>query len=147
MPIDIRQCQSTIVNCRFVNLQSALSNLQFFNRFLLTLADAASYNEAHPLRRSAPGGLMNKQELIAKIAQDTGMTKTNAAAAVDSFFEGITKSLKKGQPITFVGFGTFKTAQRKAGMARNPQTGAAIKGPKRRGARFSAGKALKTALN
>jgi len=55
--------------------------------------------------------------------------------------------LKKGQAITFVGFGTFKTAQRKARTARNPQTGAAIKIPKRRVVRFSAGKALKTALN
>jgi nucleoid DNA-binding protein len=98
-------------------------------------------------RISLPGGVMNKQELIAKIAQDTGITKTNAAAAVDSFFEGITKSLKKGQPITFVGFGTFKTSQRKARTARNPQTGAAIKVPKRRVVRFSAGKALKSAVN
>ena len=72
---------------------------------------------------------MNKQELISKISQDTGITKAKAAAAVDSFIEGITKSLKKGQPITFVGFGTFKTAQRKARTARNPQTGAAIKDP------------------
>jgi DNA-binding protein HU-beta len=92
-------------------------------------------------------GSMNKQDLVAKIAQDTGLSKTNAAAAVESFFEGITKSLKKGQPITFVGFGTFKTAQRKARTARNPQTGAAIKIPKRRVVRFSAGKALKSALN
>jgi DNA-binding protein HU-beta len=90
---------------------------------------------------------MNKQELISKIAQDTGITKTSASQAVDSFFEGITKSLKKGQPITFVGFGTFKTAQRKARTARNPQTGAEVKVPKRRVVRFSAGKALKTALN
>jgi DNA-binding protein HU-beta len=90
---------------------------------------------------------MNKQDLISKIAQDTGITKANAAAAVDSFIEGITRSLKKGQPITFVGFGTFKTAQRKARTARNPQTGAAIKIPKRRVARFTAGKALKSALN
>jgi DNA-binding protein HU-beta len=90
---------------------------------------------------------MNKHELISKIAQDTGITKTSAAQAVDSFFEGITKSLKKGQPITFVGFGTFKTAQRKARTARNPQTGAEVKVPKRRVVRFSAGKALKTALN
>ena len=89
---------------------------------------------------------MNKQDLIAKIAQDTGITKVSAAAAVDSFFEGITKSLKKGQPITFVGFGTFKTAQRKARTARNPQTGAAIKIPKRRVVRFTAGKALKSAV-
>jgi DNA-binding protein HU-beta len=90
---------------------------------------------------------MNKQDLITKIAQDTGITKSNAAAAVDSFIEGIAKSLKKGQPITFVGFGTFKTAQRKARTARNPQTGAAIKIPKRRVVRFSAGKALKQSLN
>ncbi len=90
---------------------------------------------------------MNKQDLITKIAQDTGITKSNAAAAVDSFIEGITKSLKKGQPITFVGFGTFKTAQRKARTARNPQTGASIKVPKRRVVRFSAGKALKQSLN
>jgi DNA-binding protein HU-beta len=90
---------------------------------------------------------MNKQDLISKIAQDTGITKSNAAAAVDSFIEGITKSLKKNQPITFVGFGTFKTAQRKARTARNPQTGASIKVPKRRVVRFSAGKALKQSLN
>ena len=45
---------------------------------------------------------MNKQDLITKIAQETGITKTNATAAVESFFDGITKSLKKGQPITFV---------------------------------------------
>ena len=90
---------------------------------------------------------MNKQDLIAKIAQETGITKSNATAAVESFFDGITKSLKKGQPITFVGFGTFKTTHRKARMARNPQTGAAIKVPKRRVVRFSAGKALKSAVN
>jgi DNA-binding protein HU-beta len=89
---------------------------------------------------------MNKQELISKIASDTGLTKANAAAAVESFIEGITKSLKKGQPITFVGFGTFKTAQRKARTARNPQTGASIKIPKRRVVRFTAGKALKNAV-
>ena len=90
---------------------------------------------------------MNKQELISKIAKDTRSSRATAAAAVESLIEGITKSLKKGDTITFVGFGTFKTAQRKARTARNPQTGAAIKIPKRRVVRFSAGKALKTALN
>ena len=90
---------------------------------------------------------MNKQELIAKIADDTGMTKTGAAAAGESLIAGIVKTLKKGQPITFVGFGTFKTSIRKARMGRNPQTGAAVKIPKRRVARFSAGKGLKDALN
>ena len=89
---------------------------------------------------------MNKQELIAKIAKDTGSSKTSAAAAVDSMIDGITKSLKMGDTITFVGFGTFKTSQRKARTARNPQTGAPIKIPKRRVVRFSAGKALKIAV-
>ena len=65
---------------------------------------------------------------------------------MDSFFEGVTKALKKGESITFVGFGTFKTSQRKARTARNPQTGAAINIPKRRVARFKAGKALKIAV-
>jgi DNA-binding protein HU-beta len=90
---------------------------------------------------------MNKQELIEKVAKDIGGTKSAAAQAVDSVIDGITKALKKGDSVTFVGFGTFKTANRKARTARNPQTGAAIKIPKRRVVRFSAGKALKTALN
>lgn len=89
---------------------------------------------------------MTKQELIAKIAKDTGITKVAAGAALESLFEGITKALKKGDAVTFVGFGTFKTSQRKARTARNPQTGAAIKIPKRKVARFVAGKALKTAV-
>ena len=89
---------------------------------------------------------MNKQALIAKIAEETGSSKTGAAAAVESLIDGITRSLKKGESITFVGFGTFKTAQRKARTARNPQTGATIKIPKRRVVRFSAGKALKDAV-
>lgn len=90
---------------------------------------------------------MNRQELIAKIANDTGLTKTKAAGAIESAIDGIVKSLKKGQSITFVGFGTFKTSQRKARTARNPQTGEPIKIPKRRVVRFVAGKALKAAVN
>lgn len=90
---------------------------------------------------------MTKQDLITKIVKDTGLTRVAASAALDSFFEGITKSLKKGTPITFVGFGTFKTAQRKARTARNPQTGATIRIPKRKVVKFTAGKALKQALN
>jgi DNA-binding protein HU-beta len=89
---------------------------------------------------------MNKQDLIAKIARDTGTTKSSAAAAVESLLDGITRALKKGDPITFVGFGTFKTAQRRARVARNPRTGASIKIPKRRVVRFTAGKALKQAV-
>ena len=89
---------------------------------------------------------MNRQDVVAKIAKDTGVTKTSAAAAVDSLLDAITKSLKKGEAVSFVGFGTFKTANRKARTARNPQTGAPIKIPKRRVARFTAGKALKQAV-
>ena len=89
---------------------------------------------------------MNKQDLIGKIAKDTGSSKTAAAAAVDSLIDGITRSLKKGASITFVGFGTFSTSQRNARTARNPQTGEAIKIAKRRVARFKAGKALKDAV-
>ena len=89
---------------------------------------------------------MTKQELITKIAKDTGSSKAGAAAALDSMIDGITRSLKKGDTITFVGFGTFKTAQRKARTARNPQTGAAIKIPKRRVVRFTPGKALKASV-
>jgi DNA-binding protein HU-beta len=89
---------------------------------------------------------MTKQELIAKIAKDTGATKVPAAAALDSMLDGITKALKMKETITFVGFGTFKTSERKARIGRNPQTGAEVKIPKRRVVRFTAGKALKTAI-
>ena len=90
---------------------------------------------------------MNKQEIVAKIAKDCGLSKTAASATVDSLIDGIVKSLKKGQPVTFVGFGTFKTSNRKARIGRNPQNGKAVKIPKRRVARFTAGKALKMAVN
>ena len=90
---------------------------------------------------------MNKHDLIAKIAQDTGATKSSAAATVEAMLEAMTRALKKGDAVTFVGFGTFKTSIRKARVGRNPQTGAAVKIPKRRVARFSAGKGLKDALN
>ena len=89
---------------------------------------------------------MNKQDLVAKIAKDVELPKTTAAAAVESFIDGITKALKKGDSITFVGFGTFKTSVRKARTARNPQTGATIKVAKRRVAKFSPGTALKKAV-
>ena len=83
---------------------------------------------------------MNKQELISKIAEDMGSRRpARQRRSIRSSRHD--QVLKKGQPITFVGFGTFKTAQRKARTARNPQTGAAIKIPKRRVVRFTAGKA------
>ncbi len=90
---------------------------------------------------------MNKQDLIAKIAKDAGLTKSSAAAAVESFLDGIAKTLKKSGSVTLVGFGTFKVSVRKARMGRNPQTGAAVKIPRRKVAKFAAGKGLKDLLN
>jgi DNA-binding protein HU-beta len=89
---------------------------------------------------------VNKHDLIAKIVKETGVTKTSAIATVDSLLEGITRALKKGDAITFVGFGTFKTSHRRARVSRNPRTGAAITIPKRRVVRFTAGKTLRSAV-
>ena len=70
---------------------------------------------------------MNKAELIAKIADDAGVTKTQANAALDSFTAAVTKTLKGGGKVTLVGFGTFSVTKRAARNGRNPQTGAVIK--------------------
>ena len=90
---------------------------------------------------------MNKQDLIVRIVKDTGATKTQASRIVAVFLATVTKALKKGEAVTFVGFGTFKTSIRKARKGRNPLTGGTIRIPKRKAVRFSAGKALKTAVN
>ena len=85
---------------------------------------------------------MNKAELIAKVSDDTGITKTQANAALDSFIEAVTKTLKGGGKVTLVGFGTFSVARRAARNGRNPQTGEVIKIKARKVARFKAGKEL-----
>ena len=66
---------------------------------------------------------MNKQDLIAKIVKDTGTTKTQASRIVAVFLAAVTSALRKGEAVTFVGFGTFKTSIRKARKGRNPLTG------------------------
>lgn len=86
---------------------------------------------------------MNKQDLIARIVKDTGVTKATAGKMLDSTVDFIGKTLKKGDTFAIVGFGTFKTSIRKARVARNPRTGAPIKIAKRRVPRFTAGKGLK----
>ena len=85
---------------------------------------------------------MNKAELINKLADDAGITKTQANTALDSFVEAVTKTLKGGGKVTMVGFGTFSVSKRKARKGRNPQTGAEINIKARRVARFKAGKEL-----
>ena len=85
---------------------------------------------------------MNKAELVAHIADETGITKTQANTALDSFVDAVTKTLKKGDKVTLVGFGTFTVSKRQARNGRNPQTGEVIKIKARKVARFKAGKEL-----
>ncbi|MFN2458794.1 MAG: HU family DNA-binding protein [Chitinophagaceae bacterium] len=85
---------------------------------------------------------MNKGELINKIADEAGITKTQANTALDSFVEAVTKTLKGGGKVTLVGFGTFSVSKRAARNGRNPQTGEVIKIKARKVARFKAGKEL-----
>jgi DNA-binding protein HU-beta len=90
--------------------------------------------------------IMNKAELIAQLADDAGITKTQANAALDSFVDAVTKTLKKDGKVTLVGFGTFSVSKRKARNGRNPQTGAVIKIKARKVAKFKAGKELSAKL-
>jgi DNA-binding protein HU-beta len=85
---------------------------------------------------------MNKAELISKIAEDTGITKTQANSTLDSFVEAVAKTLKAGGKVTLVGFGTFSVSKRAARNGRNPQTGAVIKIKAKKVAKFKAGKEL-----
>ena len=91
--------------------------------------------------------IMNRKELAAAIAAETGLTKKDAEAALNAFVDVVTEELKKGEKVQLVGFGTFEVSERAAREGRNPQTGetmtiAASKAPK-----FKAGKALKDAVN
>ena len=88
---------------------------------------------------------MNKGELIEAIAKVT-CTKAEAAKALATTLDAITKSLKKGNPVTLIGFGTFKVSKRKARIGRNPQTGKPLKIKAKKVPVFKAGAALKKAV-
>ena len=88
---------------------------------------------------------MNKGDLVNEVAKVVG-TKKEAQAAVDCVIATITKSLKKKNAVTLVGFGTFKVDKRKARKGRNPQTGEVIKIKAKKVPKFVAGKALKDAV-
>ena len=90
---------------------------------------------------------MNKNELINTVATKAKLSKADAARAADAIFDAISASLKKGNEVRLVGFGTFLTAKRKATTGRNPRTGATIKIPASTQPKFRAGKALKEAVN
>jgi DNA-binding protein HU-beta len=90
---------------------------------------------------------MNKAALIGKVSKDSEITKHAAASAVDSFLDGIISSLKRGQRVTLVGFGTFGITKRKARTGRNPQTGETIKIKAKKAVKFKAGKDLDQQVN
>ncbi|MBW1893100.1 MAG: HU family DNA-binding protein [Deltaproteobacteria bacterium] len=90
---------------------------------------------------------MTKADLVEKMAKDAGISKVAAAAALNSFTDGVTKALKKKEgKVTLVGFGTFSKVRRKARKGRNPQTGETIKIKATNVVKFKPGKALKEAV-
>ena len=89
---------------------------------------------------------MNKSDLISKVASASNLTKTDAEKAIDATFRSITQSLKKGEEVRLIGFGTFDITNRPATEGRNPRTGAPIKIPAKRLPKFRAGKQLREAV-
>lgn len=85
---------------------------------------------------------MNKADIIAQIAKDADITRSQAEKALNSFTGSVSASLKKGTPVTLIGFGTFSVSQRAARNGRNPQTGETIKIKAKKLAKFKPGKAL-----
>ena len=88
---------------------------------------------------------MNKNDLVGQVAQDTGLSKVDAARAVDSVFDNIAGSLRNKGEVRLVGFGTFSVSHRKATTGRNPRTGETIQISASNQPKFKAGKALKDA--
>lgn len=90
---------------------------------------------------------MNKAQLVEHLASEVSLTKADCERVLDSAMEAIRKSVKKGNDVTLVGFGTFTKTRRKARKGRNPQTGDEIKVPARTVPKFRPGKAFRDFLN
>ncbi len=90
---------------------------------------------------------MNKNDLVAAVSGSSGLSKADAAKAVDGVFDSITSALQSGSEVRLVGFGTFSVSNRAATTGRNPRTGEAIQIPASKQPKFKAGKGLKTAVN
>ena len=90
---------------------------------------------------------MNKGELAGAVAEKTGLSKAQAGEALDAVLESIQDTLKKGEEVKIVGFGTFTVADRPAGEARNPRTGEKVQVPASKTPKFKAGAGLKDAVN
>ena len=89
---------------------------------------------------------MNKSELVSFMAKEADVTKGDALSILDAFIEGVTSTLKSGENVTLVGFGTFQVKDRSARDGRNPKTGETIKIRASRVPSFKAGKGLKEAV-
>lgn len=90
---------------------------------------------------------MNKQELVAAVAEKAELSKKDAEKALKAFTDTVAEELKKGEKIQIVGFGTFEVSERAAREGRNPQTGETMEIKASRSPKFKAGKALKDSLN
>ena len=90
---------------------------------------------------------MNKNELVASMAEKTGLKKTEVEKVLKAFTETVASELKKGEKIQLVGFGTFEVADRPAREGRNPRTGETMKIAASKAPKFKAGKALKDSVN
>jgi len=90
---------------------------------------------------------VNKNDLIAKVADIASLSKADAAKAADAVLDSITGALKKGGEVRLVGFGTFHVTNRRATVGRNPRTGEKIQIKASKLPKFKAGKALKEAVN
>ncbi|GAB4262231.1 MAG: HU family DNA-binding protein [Saprospiraceae bacterium] len=90
---------------------------------------------------------MNKGDLINKVAESAGLTKNQATAAVNAALDSIADSLKNGDKVTLIGFGTFSVSHRAARQGRNPQTGETIQIAAKSNVKFKAGKELTDAVN
>ena len=90
---------------------------------------------------------MNKTELVAAMADQTGLTKKDVEAVLKAFTDVVSGELKKGGKVQLVGFGTFEVSERAAREGRNPQSGAVMKIAASKAPKFKAGKALKDLVN
>jgi DNA-binding protein HU-beta len=90
---------------------------------------------------------MNKSELIGAVADKSGLSRSQAAAAVEATIDCIVENLKQGVDVRLVGFGTFQVVERAAGVGRNLRTGETIKIPATRSPKFKAGQVLKDAIS
>jgi len=90
---------------------------------------------------------MNKNDLIADVAERTGMSKAGASQSVEAIIEAVTDALKSGQEVKIIGFGNFAVTQRAASKGRNPRTGEEIDIPASKSPKFRAGKGLRDAVN